>query len=177
MEGSAQVDRCASILYLNYADETLITVVRSWKAGEACRQLSVTHPIGLTHFCSCLARACKFNCKRIEKYNLPSSQQERSGHGWTAVNSFLLRTVSSYQLKSNIPRDTHDNRVVPQPNRLCVFLMAFLRGHFGSIVFQDLPSLLFFPFFKSLTKNSSLMPVVQWLCKQIGPRLHRVPLI
>lgn len=92
MEGSAQVDRCASILYLNYADETLITVVRTWKAGEACRQLSVTHPIGLAHFCSCLARASQmalFNCKRIEKYNLPSSQQERSGHGWTAVVSTL----------------------------------------------------------------------------------------
>lgn len=93
------------------------------------------------------------------------------------TSSFLLRTASQYQLKSNIPRDTHDNRVVPQPDRLCVFLMAFLRGHFGSIVFQDLPSLLFFPFFKSLNKDSSLMPVVQWLCEQTGPRLHRVLLI
>lgn len=93
------------------------------------------------------------------------------------TSSFLLRTASQYQLKSNIPRDTHDNRVVPKPNRLCMFLMAFLRGHFGSIVFQDFPSLLFFPFFKSLNKDSSLMLVVQWLCKQTGPQLHRVLLI
>ena len=104
-EGSAQVDRCSSILYLKCADETLITEVRTWKAGEACRGLSVTHPTGLTCFCSCLARASQmalFNCKRMDKYNLPSSRQESSGRGdlrWCPpchlpTSSFLLRTVS-----------------------------------------------------------------------------------